>query len=110
MIEELLTEKYGDFKLVRLTGGYTNETFLLTGSHIPLVIKVAKTINEDIDNELNCLKITHKTGITLKAYCVYKVWKVLHKVQKSPKEVQEEWIRRLEWTIDTDIITFPINS
>jgi hypothetical protein len=40
---------------------------------------------------------------TLKAYCVYKVWKVLHKVQKSPKDVQEEWIRRLKWTIETDL-------
>jgi hypothetical protein len=30
IIKKHLNEKYGDFKLGRLTGGYTNGTFLLT--------------------------------------------------------------------------------
>lgn len=50
----------------------------------------------------------HLSPETLKAYCVYKVWKVLHKIQNSSKEVQEEWIKRLKWTLETDIINFSL--
>lgn len=42
----------------------------------------------------------------LKAYCIYKVWKVLYKVENAPQEVQQEWIRRLAWTFETDIFDF----
>jgi aminoglycoside phosphotransferase len=284
VLKEYLKEKYGDFSLVRLTGGYTNETFLLNGRFPPLVVKVANKFNEDIDTEITCLNLTQEIGVVpkiydlieteghqiivmeykkgingqsildnnelertrelykslgaslakgihsikynsnlrgmkeftlnelslsldfvpdfliaasmeilqnindpkeewvlthgdygihnvlftdtniltvldwewsewanpltdigwvcwftklhypeyadslnlifireykinnpihlspevLKAYCVYKVWKILHKVKKAPQEVQEEWIRRLKWTIETDIFNFSL--
>lgn len=38
----------------------------------------------------------------MKAYGVYKVWSVLYRIQQSPREVQEEWVRRLHWTLETD--------
>ncbi|WP_108669142.1 aminoglycoside phosphotransferase family protein [Peribacillus acanthi] len=38
----------------------------------------------------------------IKGYCIYKVWKILHKVKQAPSDVQKEWIRRLNWTIETD--------
>jgi thiamine kinase-like enzyme len=72
IIEELLKEKYGDFNLVRLTGGYTNDTFLLNHSPSPLVIKVANTFNADIENEIHCLNLTQDTGITPKIYDLIK--------------------------------------
>jgi thiamine kinase-like enzyme len=39
----------------------------------------------------------------IKAYCIYKVWKVLNKVNNAPQAVKQEWITRLKWTIETDI-------
>lgn len=38
----------------------------------------------------------------IKAASLYKVWNVLHRLQIAPKEVQHEWIRRLEWTLNED--------
>jgi len=38
----------------------------------------------------------------LKAYSVYKVWNVLDRVRHAAAEVQAEWVRRLEWTIQID--------
>lgn len=51
-----LKETYGEFTPVRLTGGYTNETFLLKGTRPPLVAKVAHLSNQDLKNEINTLK------------------------------------------------------
>jgi thiamine kinase-like enzyme len=68
ILKKHLKEKYGDFILVRLTGGYTNETFLLNGIHPPLVVKVTNKFNEDIENEINCLNLTQGTGVTPKIY------------------------------------------
>jgi aminoglycoside phosphotransferase (APT) family kinase protein len=70
VIKEHLKEKYGDFSLLRLTGGYTNETFLLNDTLHPLVVKVANKSNEDIKNEINCLNLTQETGVTPKIYDV----------------------------------------
>ncbi|MCM3767641.1 phosphotransferase family protein [Neobacillus niacini] len=71
IIKKHLNEKYGDFKLERLTGGYTNETFLLKSeSQPPLVIKLAHSLNKDIENEINCLKLMQDTGVTPKIYDV----------------------------------------
>ncbi|HLO11626.1 MAG TPA: aminoglycoside phosphotransferase family protein [Pseudoneobacillus sp.] len=58
-----LTNTYGKFAPIRLTGGYTNETFLLEGIQPPLVAKVSNTFNKDIENEINCLKLMQETGI-----------------------------------------------
>lgn len=38
----------------------------------------------------------------LKACCLYKVLNILIRVSNAPVEVQNEWVRRLEWTINTD--------
>jgi tRNA A-37 threonylcarbamoyl transferase component Bud32 len=38
----------------------------------------------------------------LKAGSVYKVWNVLYRLRIAPKEVQREWVRRLEWTLYED--------
>ncbi|MDX6153103.1 phosphotransferase family protein [Marinococcus sp. PL1-022] len=42
------------------------------------------------------LRITENT---LQAYAVANVWKILQKVQQAPRHVQQEWVRRLEWTL-----------
>jgi aminoglycoside phosphotransferase (APT) family kinase protein len=70
MLKKYLQDKYkyGDFTPVRLTGGYTNETFLLNGTYPLLVVKVANSFNEDIQNEINCLNITQETGVVPKIY------------------------------------------
>jgi len=47
--------------------------------------------------------ITHFSPEEMKAYCVYKVWKVLYRVQKAPLEAQKEWVRRLKWTLETEL-------
>lgn len=38
----------------------------------------------------------------LKASCIYKVWNILYRVDHATKEVQNEWVRRLEWTLHLD--------
>ncbi|MEH7440024.1 aminoglycoside phosphotransferase family protein [Neobacillus drentensis] len=72
MIEEIvkkhLREYYGDFTLVRLTGGYTNETFLLKGIQSSLVVKVANTNNKHIENEISSLKIMQETEVVPRVY------------------------------------------
>lgn len=68
VLKKHLKEKYGDFSLVRLTGGYTNDTFLLNGTLPPLVVKVTNKFNEDIENEINCLNLIQETGVTPKIY------------------------------------------
>jgi predicted Ser/Thr protein kinase len=68
ILKKYLKVKYGEFKPVRLTGGYTNATFLLNGTNLPLVVKVANSFNKDIKNEINCLKITQNTGVVPKFY------------------------------------------
>ncbi|MCZ8536063.1 aminoglycoside phosphotransferase family protein [Paenisporosarcina quisquiliarum] len=77
MVENLLKKhliaKYGDFTPIRLAGGYTNETFLLVGIHPPVVAKVINSVNDEIENEINCLKLTQETGITPKIYDVMKI-------------------------------------
>jgi len=72
VLRKYLEDKYGDFTPVRLTGGYTNETFLLNGTNPLLVVKVANSFNEDIQNEINCLKMAQETGIVPKIYDLIK--------------------------------------
>lgn len=64
LLKELFKEQYGDFHPVRLNGGYTNDTFLLNGTSPPLVAKVARSYNQDIENEMNSLKLLHDSGIS----------------------------------------------
>lgn len=73
LLQNHLITKYGDFIPVRLAGGYTNETFLLDGIQPPVVAKVIDTVNDEIENEINCLKLTQETGITPKIYDVMKI-------------------------------------
>lgn len=63
-----LLKRYGDFTLTPLSGGYTNETFLLNGPKTALVVKVALHQNHDIQNEVSCLKITQKWRETPEFY------------------------------------------
>ncbi|RUL50349.1 aminoglycoside phosphotransferase family protein [Lysinibacillus antri] len=64
---------YGDFSPIRLAGGYTNATFLLDGTQPLLVAKVSNVYSQDIDNEVNCLKLIHETGIAPKFYQLFKI-------------------------------------
>ena len=65
-LKELLTDKYGDFTAIRLTGGYTNETFLLKGTSPLLVVKIANSFNVDIQNEIYSLRSIEETGVAPK--------------------------------------------
>jgi serine/threonine protein kinase len=85
LLKKHLIDKYGDFTPVRLTGGYTNETFLLNGTRPPLVVKVANPINQDIQNEINCLNITQETGVVPKFYDLIQE----HNVQITVMEYRE---------------------
>jgi aminoglycoside phosphotransferase len=66
MLEEITRELQSryDCKLVRLTGGYTNITFLLEGTSPLLVAKVTGLLQPDTLNEINCLNFLVKSGIT----------------------------------------------
>ncbi|PLS14643.1 hypothetical protein CVD28_27125 [Bacillus sp. M6-12] len=67
-IFDQLKDKYGNFYPVRLTGGYTNETFLLKGVQPLLVAKVSRTHNKDVQNEINCLRLMEESGAAPKFY------------------------------------------
>jgi thiamine kinase-like enzyme len=68
-----LSNTYGQFSPIRLTGGYTNETFLLEGTNPPLVAKVSNRFNQDIENEINCLKLIQESGIVPKLYETFQI-------------------------------------
>ena len=53
-----------DCRLVRLTGGFTNNTFLMEGTSPLLVAKVARLMDNDTLNEINSLHFLKDTGIT----------------------------------------------
>ncbi|MFE8701357.1 phosphotransferase family protein [Cytobacillus sp. FJAT-54145] len=72
-----------------------------TKLHYP---KLASSLNSLFLNEYLTHRPVHLSPDVLKAYCVYKVWKVLHRVMKAPVEVQKEWVRRLEWTLETELL------
>ncbi len=68
ILEKYLADQFGEFTPVRLTGGYTNQTYLLEGTEPPLVVKIARSNNRDIQNEVNCLKMIEQTGRVPKIY------------------------------------------
>ncbi|MGO4276850.1 hypothetical protein AB4Z22_44665, partial [Paenibacillus sp. TAF58] len=37
---------------------------------------------------------------------VYKVWNVIYRVRHASTEVQAEWVRRLDWTLNIDFSTY----
>ncbi len=61
-------------------------------------------LNSIFINEYKIHSSVELSSDKLKAYCLYKVWKVLNKVTQAPEDVRQEWVRRLRWTIDTDLI------
>jgi aminoglycoside phosphotransferase len=66
MIENITKElesRY-DCRLIRLTGGYTNITFLMEGTEPLLVAKVTSLLNHDTLNEVNCLKLLKESGVS----------------------------------------------
>lgn len=64
----------------------------------------ADLLNSIFIDEYKTNTRTEISSEKLKTYCLYKVWKVLNKVTKAPKEVKQEWVRRLQWTIETNLI------
>jgi Phosphotransferase enzyme family len=64
----------------------------------------ASLLNSLFIKEYKSHSLVHLSSEKLKAYCVYKVWKVLNKVKNGPQEVQGEWTKRLKWTIETYFI------
>lgn len=68
LLEKLLKDKYGIFESVRLTGGYTNQTYYLKGIKPPLVAKVGNGISVSLLNEANCLKLLAGTKIAPEFY------------------------------------------
>ncbi|WP_409304825.1 phosphotransferase family protein [Peribacillus sp. SCS-155] len=67
-LKTILQDTYGDLTPHRLTGGYTNDTFLLKGSQSLLIAKVASSSNDDIKNKMNCMRLLSETDIVPKAY------------------------------------------
>lgn len=68
----------------------------------------ANVLNSLFTNEYIRNMSVDLSSKNLKAHCIYKVWKILSKVKNAPQEVQQEWLRRLAWTIETDIFDFLI--
>ncbi|SDB85267.1 aminoglycoside phosphotransferase family protein [Shouchella lonarensis] len=67
-MKNYLGEQYGDITPIRLTGGYTNETFLLKGTTPLLVAKVYNLDHKSSRNEINCLKRTQRISAVPKMY------------------------------------------
>ncbi|WP_409295596.1 phosphotransferase family protein [Peribacillus sp. SCS-26] len=67
-VKEYLADRYGNFKPVRLTGGYTNETFLLEGTQPLLVAKAARPSSRGLENEIISLRLMEQTGVVPKIY------------------------------------------
>jgi thiamine kinase-like enzyme len=66
MIDNVMKElesKY-DCRLIRLTGGYTNHSFLMEGTDPLLVAKISSVLNEDTLNEVHCLKLLKESGVS----------------------------------------------
>ncbi|WP_214483410.1 aminoglycoside phosphotransferase family protein [Bacillus sp. SM2101] len=66
----------------------------------------ANVLNNHFINEYLKFNPIHLPSNTLKSYCVNKVWKVLNRIHHAPLVVQQEWCKRLAWTLDTDIFDF----
>ena len=60
-------------------------------------------LNAIFTNEYKIHSSVELSSDKLKAYCLYKVWKILNKVTRAPEEVRQEWVRRLRWTLETDL-------
>lgn len=74
-----------------------------THLHYP---EYAKSINPFFIEEYQNHTHGNLSSDQLKSYCLYRIWKVLNKLDQSPVEVQQEWVRRLQWTLKTDIFHF----
>lgn len=68
MIEEVLLNKFENVKLKRLTGGYTNNIFLLEGSLPSVIAKVSNKVNDDGMTEISSLNLLRETKITPKMH------------------------------------------
>lgn len=68
LLEKLLKGKYGVFESVRLTGGYTNQTYYLSRITPPLVAKIGNGTSVSLLNEANCLKLLAGSKIAPELY------------------------------------------
>lgn len=67
-IRQTLLERYGSQDLVRLSGGFTNGTFLVQGSTPPVVLKVYSQGSSDANNEFRALQALSGSGLTPEVY------------------------------------------
>lgn len=70
-----------------------------TKLHYP---EIAHVLNKSFIDEYISYKPIAIPPEQLKACSVYKVWNVLDRVRHASAEVQAEWVRRLEWTLQID--------
>ncbi|MFC5529244.1 phosphotransferase, partial [Cohnella yongneupensis] len=64
IIKDILLHKFQNIRLIELTGGYTNSTFLLEGTSPPAVAKISDKEIVDGTTEINSLKLLNETSIT----------------------------------------------
>lgn len=64
MSHEILFRKFQNIKLIELTGGYTNSTFLLEGTDPPVIAKISTNNSIDARVEINCLTLLNEARIS----------------------------------------------
>ncbi|MDQ0170094.1 phosphotransferase family protein [Paenibacillus tundrae] len=64
MANEILLRKFPNVKLTELTGGYTNKTILLDGSHPLMVAKIFYKNNKDARNEISILHLLNSSDVS----------------------------------------------
>ncbi|MGR6543384.1 phosphotransferase family protein [Paenibacillus tundrae] len=64
MANEILLRKFPNVKLTELTGGYTNKTILLDGSHPLMVAKIFYKNNKNARNEISILHLLNSSDVS----------------------------------------------
>ncbi|GGH77851.1 phosphotransferase family protein [Pullulanibacillus pueri] len=72
-----------------------------TKLHYP---SIADQLNQTFLQAYQAERDVHYTPELMKVYSLYKLWIILNKVQSSDEETQQKWVKRLEWTLQTEII------
>jgi aminoglycoside phosphotransferase (APT) family kinase protein len=67
-IQRAVVKQYGSGQLTRLSGGYTNGTFLVQGPTPPVVLKVYSQGSVAADNEFGALQALSGSGVTPEVY------------------------------------------
>ncbi len=64
--------------------------------------EIAPVLNRTFIEEYTSHNPIPITPNQLKASSVYKAWNVINRVRHAAPEVKKEWLRRLEWTLNSD--------